>query len=379
MFIHIVLSSIFYGFISCSIEYKYHNYDQMVQVINSLKMGKCAGISEVYSIGKSVQGRDLIVMALSVDPKVNRLLIPETYLAANIHGNEPVGREVLLHLVEYICTEYKANNTNIHSLMQTVRSHFLFSANPDGFEQSQQDCHGATGRYNANNVDLNRNFPYLDIVPQDAIQPETLAIMNWTQSIPFVLSAVIHGGNEVVSYPLDGDKSYSTKYLPSEDNKFITFLAHKYANEHKTMSKNGGCSGEFPGGITNGAKWYPLLNSLQDYTVFSTNSLQLTLEISCCKYPDEKALLQYFRDNIVALLKFLQRSQLGVKGIIRDRGYNFVSGAEVRFKDGGKMVKTTAQGEFWKSLLPGSYEMSVTFRNDSGEFKAKQEKVAVLE
>lgn len=60
------------------------------------------------------------------------------------------------------------------------------------------------GRNNANGVDLNRNFPdqYFNNskVPR---QKETLHMMEWIRSNPFVLSANLHGGAIVASYPYD--------------------------------------------------------------------------------------------------------------------------------------------------------------------------------
>lgn len=65
------------------------------------------------------------------------------------------------------------------------------------------------GRNNANNVDLNRDFPdrldeTLHRRPRGKKrQPETLAMMKWILTQPFVLSANLHGGAVVVSYPYD--------------------------------------------------------------------------------------------------------------------------------------------------------------------------------
>lgn len=68
---------------------------------------------------------------------------------------------------------------------------------------------GFEGRVNSNGVDLNRDFPdQFDIEKThgnifDGRQNETLAVMTWIVSNPFVLSGNLHGGAVVASYPFD--------------------------------------------------------------------------------------------------------------------------------------------------------------------------------
>jgi carboxypeptidase D len=59
---------------------------------------------------------------------------------------------------------------------------------------------GYTGRGNAHDVDLNRNFParypeHKDLTGGTSPEPETQAVMQWILSYPFILSANLHGGN----------------------------------------------------------------------------------------------------------------------------------------------------------------------------------------
>lgn len=65
------------------------------------------------------------------------------------------------------------------------------------------------GRNNIVGADLNRDFP--DRTETDADfylkdpyrQPETKAMVKWITKNPFVLSANLHGGAVVASYPYD--------------------------------------------------------------------------------------------------------------------------------------------------------------------------------
>lgn len=72
------------------------------------------------------------------------------------------------------------------------------------------------------------------------VAPETKAIMKWIQTIPFVLSASLHGGDLVVSYPFDFSKHPNEEkmFSPTPDEKVrdgrcakaeqaISVLAHR--------------------------------------------------------------------------------------------------------------------------------------------------------
>ena len=188
----------FVFFVSGNIDFKYYSHDELVKILQGF-VQQYPSISRSYSIGKSVEGRDLLVVEISDNPGAHEELEPEFKYVGNMHGDEVVGRQMLLHFTEHLLTSYN-KNLEITQLINNTRIHILCSLNPDGFEKVRTS--GKNGRRNANKIDLNRNFPD-PYDPTGDIQPETQAVMNWIRNIPFVLSANLHGGAVVASYPYD--------------------------------------------------------------------------------------------------------------------------------------------------------------------------------
>lgn len=100
------------------------------------------------------------------------------------------------------------------TLLNSTDVHLMPSVNPDGFEAAREgQCSPdpfRTGRQNAHKKDLNRNFPDQFEVKKDddaalvkGREPETLNMMKFISTNDFVLSANLHAGSLVASYPYD--------------------------------------------------------------------------------------------------------------------------------------------------------------------------------
>lgn len=256
-----------------TIEFAYHNYEAMTNLMHNIS-SNFPELVRVYTIGKSVQGRQLWVALITKDPhNDDTLLKPNVKYVANMHGNEVVGRELLLQLLVYLVNSYPSNQY-IKYLLENTRIHLMPSMNPDGFESSLEgDCQFGSGRANANDIDLNRNFP--DFFAANNFdpakeQPETRAVRLWIDQIPFVLSANLHGGALVASYPFDNQQASLMSVLsarsrsqnsPTPDDDVFRHLAQVYSFSHETMYQGQPCPSDqkgFPNGTTNGAQWYLL-------------------------------------------------------------------------------------------------------------------------
>ncbi|NXX19350.1 CBPD Carboxypeptidase, partial [Podargus strigoides] len=58
---------------------------------------------------------------------------------------------------------------------------------------------------------------------------------------------------------------------------------------------------------------------MQDYNYVWADSFEITLELSCCKYPLSSELQQEWENNQEALLAFIEKVvHIGVKGFVKD-------------------------------------------------------------
>lgn len=102
-------------------------------------------------------------------------------------------------------------------------------------------------------------------------------------------------------------------------------ISHQFSFDFKGEE----CNAEFNGGVTNGAQWYDVPGGMQDFNYLHSNDFEITLELSCCKYPMAKdGLLQNEWDkNREALLTYMEmvRSSFAtIKGVVSKLRNDFI-------------------------------------------------------
>ena len=323
---------------------EYHNYNELTTFMQDIA-NQYPDITKLESIGQSVQGRELWVMEISDNPGVNEIE-PEFKYVANMHGDETVGRELSLYLIEWLVDGY-GSDPRATDLIDNTDIFIMPTMNPDGFEMGQ--------RYNANYVDLNRDFPDQFTDPNNSLsdrEPETRAVMEWTWNHHFVLSANMHTGALVANYPFDGPNS--GVYSAAPDDDLFVHLSLIYADAHPNMA-----SGGFSNGITNGAQWYAIFGGMQDWNYLWEGDCDITLEQNNVKWPSSNQLPGLWNDHREPMIAYMEAVHNGIRGVVTkvETGEPLVANISVQGID-HDITPDPENGDYYRLLTPGTYAIT---------------------
>ena len=196
---------------------------------------------------------------------------------------------MMLHLIDTLLSGYGTNG-QYTDLLDRTRISINPLANPDGtYRRGDNSVHGAV-RYNANNVDLNRNYPNPFVPTKAAVEPENEAMIAYFTAHNFQLSANLHGGAEVMNYPWD---SFTSNENPHPAADWWKAVCQRFVDTSRTYSPTH-FSDTYTSGVTAGGDWYVIDGGRQDYVNYYHNCLETTMEISTSKTLSSNLLPEYW-------------------------------------------------------------------------------------
>ncbi|KAM4624172.1 LOW QUALITY PROTEIN: inactive carboxypeptidase-like protein X2 [Polymixia lowei] len=389
-----------------NLDFRHHSYKEMrhlMKVVNEM----CPNITRIYNIGKSHNGLKLYAIEISDNPGEHEVGEPEFRYTAGTHGNEVLGRELLLLLMQFMCLEYLSGNPRIRHLVEETRIHLLPSVNPDGYEKAFEvgsELSGwSMGRWSQDGIDIHHNFPDLNTILWEAeakkwiprkmfnhhvpipdwyqaknatVAMETRALVAWMEKLPFVLGGNLQGGELVVTFPYDRTRSHGVtrEQTPTPDDHVFRWLAFSYASTHRLMtdaSRRVCHTEDFAkeDGTINGASWHTAAGSMNDFSYLHTNCFELSMYVGCDKFPHESELPEEWENNRESLLVFMEQVHRGIKGVVRDLQGRAIANAIISVEGINHNIRTAADGDYWRLLNPGEYK--VTARADGYSSSSK--------
>ncbi|MCB5271757.1 MAG: carboxypeptidase regulatory-like domain-containing protein [Candidatus Cloacimonetes bacterium] len=295
-------------------------------------------LCQLVQYGSSIQNRPLYALKISDNVSVNEAE-PEVKLIANIHGDEPIGYDMLIRTIELLLTDY-GTSPRITDIVNNTELWFIPMMNPDGYANGV--------RYNAAGVDLNRNFPMPTGITNPDGNPlatENLAMIDFSHQHNFVCGINFHSGALVVNYPWD----YTPVLTP--DDALLIDMSLTYAQHNLPMYN----SNEFAQGITNGAAWYVITGSMQDWNYAFTSNIEYTMELSNTKWPNASTLNNYWANNQESILSFIEYAQNGLKGTVTNASGNPIPATITVSGNAKTILNDPSVGDYHRLLLPGTY------------------------
>ena len=342
-------------------EYEWDTYPTYEEYISLMEQfaADYPEICEVFSIGNSVEGRELKFVKISDNVGMNETE-PQFLYTGTMHGDETTGYVLLLRLIDYLATNY-GTDPEVTEMVDNIEIWINPAANPDGTYASGNNTVWGSTRSNANGVNLNRNYADPEDGPHpdgNAYQAETIAFMEMAENNHFVMAANTHGGAEVVNYPWD---TWSTL---AADDDWWQFVSHEYADTAQANSPSYYMSG-FNDGITNGYQWYTISGGRQDYMNYFHYCREVTLEISDIKTIPENQLDNHWNYNKRSLINYIKQVMYGVHGIVTDSiTEEPIEGAKVEIIghdiDESYVYSDATNGDYHRLLKEGSYDITFT-------------------
>lgn len=329
----------------------YEAYEAMMYQFATDHPDKC----EIIELGTLPSNRKILIAHINNGSGAGK---PKFLYTSTIHGDETTGWMLMLRMIDYIL-----ENPTLPECANVLENIDLYvgpNTNPDGtYHGGNSNVNGAT-RYNANGVDMNRNYadPHGGPHPDgNAYQQETEWFMQLAEENNFVMGANYHGGAEVMNYPWDNT------YTLHSDDAWYQLISHEYADLCHTVQSN--YMTDYNNGVTNGAQWYMIGGGRQDYMNGYAECRELTIECSNTKCPSASQMPNFWNINKNSIFAFMNQCLYGIHGTVVDAESKAPIGdATVTLVEHDDQYATVSTqlpgGDFHRPVKAGTYTVRIT-------------------
>ncbi len=313
-------------------------YDDIITLMDSCATAFPFICRKEY-IGETVEGRQISACVISDNVSLEENE-PEIMFDGGIHGDELCAAENVARMIRYLCVNY-GSNTQVTNIVNNTEVWLYPMVNPDGRFH--------VVRYNANGVDLNRDWGYMWDAwggsPGAYSQPETKALRSCMYNHQFVVHTTYHSGTEFISHPW----SYRSNLCP--DHPHINQLAGIYSTSsgYANLEYGPGCTG-----------MYPINGSSKDTNYGVMGSISWSMEISYQKQPPTSQIVYYWNLNLPAMLTMMEYSNYGLNGLVTDAVTGDPVSALIWVNNFMPTYTDPQVGDFHKYVLNGNYTVTVT-------------------
>jgi len=310
---------------------QYRTFEEIISFLESINQNH-PEITSLFSIGKSIENRDIWCLEISDNPGLDENEPEILYLGLH-HAREWPTIEICLQLAEDITKGYIDNNT-IQQLVNNRRIWIIPCVNPDGYVYDHDINQGTQWwrknrqyiySYDTYGIDLNRNYGGSTNGDADGMwgslgmshnptselycgtkpfsEPEVDSIKEFFLSHDICSSITWHTSGELVMWPW----GYSTDII-TPHNEYISEVGKEIASR---ITKQSGIDTYDP---TQAAELYPTAGDTTDWMYGYSHYVKgkpcfaYTIEACTSFHPDQTVLEQVCKENVDGALYLLNEA-----------------------------------------------------------------------